>query len=110
MPAPMDDHRTAQARRFRIERPEGLGTKIKVHTRSWKKDPAHAQFGICPPQLFQRRFSIMHRQNADALEARIPPEVSLGERVVRHSPCPPGDRFAGRWWGKEPHTRARSHP
>ena len=23
MPAPMDDHRTAQARRFRIERPEG---------------------------------------------------------------------------------------
>src|SRR4030095_10624122 len=82
MPAPMDDHRTAQARRFRIERPEGLGTKINVHPRGGKKPPAHAHFVICPAQLFQRRFGIMHRQNADALEAGIPPEVGLGEPVV----------------------------
>src|SRR5919108_4719642 len=82
MPAPMDDHWTAQARRFRIQRPERLGAQVKMHTRRGKKDPAHAKLCISPPQLFQRRFDIMHRQNANALEAGIPPQVSLGEPVV----------------------------
>src|SRR5262245_36537186 len=78
----MNDHRTTQARGFRIERPEMLGAKVQVDAGRGKKHCAHAQFRICAPQLFQRRFRIVHRQNADALEARVPPQIGLGEPLI----------------------------
>ena len=53
-----------------------------MHSGRGKQDAAHAEFGIRMLQLLERRVGIVHRQNGDAFEAAIAPQVSFGEPVV----------------------------
>src|SRR5262245_28719796 len=82
MAAAVNDHRTAQSSRFRVHRPVGLGAEVEVYSRRGEKDSAYAELCISISQLLQRRFGIMHWQNTDAFEARIPSQVSFCEPVV----------------------------
>ena len=53
-----------------------------MHSGGGKQYTAHAQFSISVLQLLQRGVGIVHRQNGDAFETAIAPQISFGEPIV----------------------------